>query len=113
MSSIKKRKKKKVVEPPKVSVYESIPDEVKISFGKFYSYSLIYIIFFSLLYPLILMYYLNKIFTIILFILLIILYCYIIFDIRKRIGKYRSIAFVFFIILVFFSISFSVLKLII
>ena len=60
MSSIKKRKKKKVVEPPKVSVYESIPDEVKISFGKFYSYSLIYIVFFSLLYPLILMYYLNS-----------------------------------------------------
>ena len=62
MSSIKKKKKRKLVESPKVSMYDSIPDDIKISFGKFYTYSLFYIVFFGILYPFILMYYLNKIF---------------------------------------------------
>ena len=61
MSSIKKRKKKKLVEPPKVSMYETVPDDIKMLFGKFYAYSLLYIIFFGILFPWILMYYLNNV----------------------------------------------------
>ena len=65
MSSIKKRKKKKLVEPPKVSMYDTVPEDIKMLFGKFYAYSSLYILFFGILYPFFLMYYLNKIFTIV------------------------------------------------
>ena len=40
MSSIKKKKQKKV-KIPKMSLYESIPDDIKMLFGKFYAYSLL------------------------------------------------------------------------
>lgn len=113
MSSIKKRKKKKLVEPPKVSMYETVPDDIKMLFGKFYSYSMLYIIFFGILFPFFLMYYLNKIFSICLFIGLILLYGVIIYDIRKKIGKYKSNVFILFIILVLFTLSFSIIKFII
>ena len=112
MSSIKKKKKRRLVEPPKVSMYDSVPDDIKILFGKFYTYSLIYIIFFGLLYPLILMYYLNKIFTVIMFIVLFLLYGYIVYDIKKKTGKYKSNIFILLIILVLFSFSFSILRLV-
>ena len=112
MSSIKK-KKKKVVNTPKVSLYESIPDDVKMAFGKFYAYSLLYILFFGILYPWIIMYYLNKIFTVILFIVLVVLYGYIIYDIRKKTDKYTSNLFYFLIVLVFISVSISIVRLVI
>lgn len=112
MSSIKKKKKKKI-ETPKVSLYDSIPDDVKMSFGKFYAYSLLYIIFFGILYPWILMYYLNKIFTIILFVVLVALYVYIIYDIKKRTDKYTSNLFYLLIVLVFISVSISIVRLVI
>lgn len=113
MSSIKRKKKKKLVEPPRVSMYDAVPDDIKMLFGKFYVYSLLYLIFFGILYPFFLMYYLNKIFTIIIFILLIVLYIFIIVDIKKKIGKYKSNVFIIFIILVLFSISFSIVRFVI
>lgn len=112
MSSIKKKKKKKI-EPPKVSLYDSIPDDVKMAFGKFYAYSFLYIVFFGILYPWILLYYLNKIFTIILFIILVALYIYIIYDIKKRTDKYTSNLFYLLILLVFIAVSISIVRLII
>lgn len=112
MSSIKKRKKKKVVEPPKMSMYDSIPDDIKISFGKFYVYSMLYVLFFGLLYPYVIMFYLNKIFTVILFILLILLYGYIVYDTKKKTGKFISTMFFFLIMLVVLSISLSIIKLV-
>ena len=112
MSSIKK-KKKKGVETPNVTMYQSIPEDVKISFGKFYAYSLIYILFFGILYPWFLMYYLNTVFTIIVFIVLIILYGLMIYDIKKKTGKFISTMFFILIVLVLVSISFSIIKLII
>lgn len=112
MSSIKKKKKRRLVEPPKVSMYESVPDDIKVLFGKFYTYSFVYIIFFGILYPLIFMYYLNKVFTIIMFIVLVLLYGYIVYDIKKKTGKYKSNIFIVFIILVLFSVSFSILRLV-
>ena len=114
MSSIKKnKKKKKVAEIPRVNMYETVPAEVKVYFGKFYVYSLIYILFFGVLYPWILMYYLNKIFTIFLFIGLVLLYGYIIYDIKKKTGKYISNWFFFLIILVIIAVSISVVRLVI
>ena len=113
MSSINKKKKKKLVEPPRVSMYDTVPDDIKMLFGKFYAYSLLYLVFFGILYPFILMYYLNKIFTIIMFIILIVLYIFIIIDIKKKIDKYKSNVFILFIILVLFAISFSIVRFII
>ncbi len=110
MSSISKKKKKNI-EVPKVTLNQSIPDDIKILFGKFYVYSLIYIVFFGILYPLVLIYYLNIIFTIIMFIVLILLYGYMIYDIKKKTGKYISNMFFFLIILVLLSLSFSIIKL--
>lgn len=112
MSSIKKKKKRKT-EVPKVSLYDSIPDDIKMSFGKFYAYSLLYIIFFGILYPWILLYYLNKIFTIVLFIILVCLYGYIIYDIKKKTDKYTSNLFYLLIVLVFITISISIVRLVI
>jgi hypothetical protein len=113
MSSIKKRKKKKLVEPPKVSMYDTVPEDIKMLFGKFYAYSSLYILFFGILYPFFLMYYLNKIFTIVLFIMLIGLYGIIIYDVTKKKDKYKSNMFVIFIILVMFAISFSIVRFIV
>jgi hypothetical protein len=113
MSSIKKRKKKKLVEPPKVSMYDTVPEDIKMLFGKFYAYSSLYILFFGILYPFFLMYYLNKIFTIVLFIMLIGLYGIIIYDVTNKKDKYKSNMFVIFIILVMFAISFSIVRFIV
>jgi hypothetical protein len=113
MSSIKKIKKKKVVEPPKVSMYDTVPEDIKMLFGKFYAYSSLYVMFFGILYPFFLMYYLSKIFSILLFIMLIGLYVFIIYDIKKKIGKYKSNMFVLFIMLVLFAISFSIVRFIV
>lgn len=111
MSSIKK-KKKKTVEVPDVTMKQSIPDDIKMLFGKFYAYSLLYVMFFGILYPFILMYYLNIVFTIIMFIGLILLYIYMIIDIKKKTGKYISTMYFFFIFLVVLSISLSIIKLV-
>jgi hypothetical protein len=113
MSSIKKRKKKKLVEPPKVSMYDTVPEDIKMLFGKFYAYSSLYILFFGILYPFFLMYYLNKIFTIVLFIMLLGLYGIIIYDVTNKKDKYKSNMFVIFIILVMFAISFSIVRFIV
>lgn len=110
MSSIKKRKKKKVLTSPKVSMYDTVPEDIKLLFGKFYAYSSLYVLFFGILYPFFLLYYLNKIFTIVLFSVLVLLYAFIIFDIKKKIDKYKSNMFIFFILLVVFAMSFSVVK---
>ena len=112
MSSIKKRKQKKV-KIPKMSLYESIPDEIKMLFGKFYTYSLLYIIFFGILFPWILMYYLNIIFSMVMIVLLVVLYIYMIWDIRKKTNKFTSNLFFLCIVLVCICISISIVRLII
>ena len=111
MSSIKK-KKNKVVETPNVSLQESIPEDIKMLFGKFYAYSLLYILFFAVLYPWFLMYYLNNIFSVVLIIGLCVLYLYIVYDIKKKTNKYISNVFFILILLVFISFSVSIVKLV-
>lgn len=112
MSSIKKNKsKKKNIEIPNVTSFQTVPEEIKVLFGKFYVYSLLYIIFFGILFPWILMYYLNNIFSIIMIFVLIILYVFIVYDIKKKTGKYISNLFFFLIALVVLTVSLSVIKL--
>ena len=112
MSSIKKnKKKKKSVDIPNITSNQAVPEDIKMLFGKFYAYSLLYIIFFGILFPWILMYYLNNVFSIIMIILLVILYGYIVYDIKKKTGKYISNLFFFLIALVALTTSLSVIKL--
>lgn len=114
MSSIKKNKKKtkkKNIEVPDVTMYQSVPEDIKMLFGKFYVYSLLYIVFFGILYPVFLMYYLNNIFSILLIIVLVLLYGYIVYDIKKKTGKYISNIFFFLVALVVLTISLSIIKL--
>lgn len=113
MSSIKRRKKKKIIEPPKVSMYDTVPENIKMLFGKFYAYSFLYVLFFGILYPFFLMYYLNKIFTVVLFVILIILYGLVVYDILKKREKYKSNMFVLCILFVILNISFSLLRFIV
>lgn len=95
-----------------INMYATIPEDIKLYFGKFYLYSLVYIVFFGILYPFFLMYYLNIVFSMIILIILALLYVYIIYDINRRTRKYISNMFFFLIILVILSLSFSFIKLI-
>ena len=95
-----------------INMYATIPEDIKLYFGKFYLYSLVYIVFFGILYPFFLMYYLNIVFSMIILIILALLYVYIIYDINRRTRKYISNMFFFLIILVILSLSFSFINLI-
>lgn len=88
---------------------ENIPIEIRKLFGKFYLFSLIYIIY----YVSYLFFYnkLNKYFMIASNILLLLFYLYMIRDVIKNKKNYNSIAFVFFIGLVISLIVFSMIKL--
>lgn len=112
MSSIKKKKKELKDKIPKVVMDETVPEDIKLIFGKFCTYSFLYVAFFGIIYPFFLMYYLNKIFSIVLILMLVFLYGFIIYDIRKKAGKYRSNSFFFLIMLVILVVSLSVIRLI-
>ena len=111
MSSLKKKKKNIKDKIPKVVMEETVPDDIKMVFGKFCAYSFLYVGFFGIIYPFFLLYYLNKLFSIGLIIVLVIFYGFIIFDTLKKAGKYKSNSFFLLIMLVFLVISLSVIKL--
>ena len=108
----KKSKNKKIVINEEV-VHNQIPDEVKIALGKFYIFSIVYIIFFGGVFPFYLMYNVSIISQILVIILLLGFYIYILFDAFKKKQKYTSTLFVFLIIIVLIVISFSIVKMII
>lgn len=91
-------------------VRKEIPNEIKILFGKFYLFSFIYILFFSIIYPLFLINILTELSSVIIFIFLIIFYIYIILDVKKKKNNYNSSMYVILILLVLTSISFSIIK---
>lgn len=105
-ASNKKMSKKEIM----MQIKKSIPDDIKILFGKFYVFSFFYIIFFFGLYP---FWIVNKVswgFSIVLFIILILFYGYMIRDVLKKKGNFLSTLFVVLILLVVMGISFSVIK---
>ena len=91
-------------------IHKQIPDEVKVALGKFYIFSLIYIIFFGVIFPFYLIYNVSLVSQILVIILLMIFYVYMLVDVFKKKQKFTSTLFVFLIILVFFLISFSIVK---
>lgn len=88
----------------------SVPDDIKIIYGRFVLFSIIYLVFFFIVYPFYLMYRINKVCSILIFIILIIFYVYMIVDVWKKRKTYMADGYVFFIPLVFVGISFSIIK---
>ncbi len=103
-------KKKKSGQAKQNKIKKEIPDEVKILYGRFYVYSLIYIVFFGLIYPFLLVKRLSTLSSIIIFSCLGIFYIYIIRDVLKKKGRFNSTLFALFILIVVISLSFSVIK---
>lgn len=112
MSNISKKKKELKDKIPKVVMDETVPEDIKMVFGKFCAYSFLYVGFFGVIYPFFLMYYLDKLFSIGLIVGLIVFYGFIIFDTLKKAGKYKSNSFFFMVMFVVLVISLSIIRLI-
>ncbi len=112
MSNISKKKKELKDKFPKVVMDETVPEDIKIVFGKFCAYSFLYVGFFGVIYPFFLMYYLDKLFSVGLIVGLIVFYGFIIFDTLKKAGKYKSNSFFFMVMFVVLVISLSIIRLI-
>ena len=88
----------------------NIPYDIKVLFGKFFVFSIVYILLFSLIFPLIIIKYISFIFSIIFISLMLIIYLYMIFDVIKHKNKYNSSNFIILIVLVLTSILYSFIK---
>ena len=91
-------------------MYKGVPDDVKIAFGKFYLFSCLYILFFVVIYPFLLMNHLSDFSNGLVIGFFSIFYLYILRDTKNRIKSFVSN---FYYILMFFvivSISFSIVK---
>ena len=91
-------------------MYKAVPDDIKVVFGKFYTYSYIYLIFFSFIYPFILLGRINDFIAGLVVGFLFVFYIYMIIDAKKKIKTFSSWMFSILIILVFLSMIFSVIK---
>lgn len=107
---MKVKHKKKELEEFKKEMKASIPDEIKVIYGRFFVFSIIYLIFFFIVYPMFLVNKLSKLSSVILFIGLIIFYVYMIIDVWKKKKSYISQGCVILIPIVFIAISFSIVK---
>ena len=87
-----------------------IPDEIKVAFGKFYFFSLLYIIFFLGVYPFILMNHISDFSCGLIIGFLTVFYVYMILDTKKKVKKFVSTYYYVLIFIVLLSISFSVVK---
>lgn len=87
-----------------------IPNEIKVLFGKFYAFSLVYITFFLIINPFMLLKRITDISYLLIILVLGLFYVYMIADVYKKKKGYNSTVYVMFIILVFASISFSIVK---
>lgn len=104
----KKKEKKKITINKKIDT--AIPNEIKILFGKFYVFSIIYIIFFSVLFPFVIMKRISMISSFLIILFLAVFYIYMIVDVYKKKKEYNSTVYMMLIVLVLVSISFSIVK---
>ena len=91
-------------------MYKAIPDEIKVAFGKFYFFSLLYIIFFLGVYPFILINHISDFSCGLIIGFLTVFYVYMILDTKKKVKKFVSTYYYVLIFIVLLSISFSVVK---
>ncbi|MBQ4030270.1 MAG: hypothetical protein II625_00830 [Bacilli bacterium] len=104
----KKEKSKKVINEEVIK--SQIPDEVKIALGKFYIFSMLYLIFFGVVFPFMLIDSISLVSQILAVIFLTGFYVYMLIDVKKKKMKFTSTLFVILTILVFILISFSIVK---
>ena len=93
-------------------INSEIPDNVMNVLGKFYLFSLAYLVFFYGVFPFYLIDLINIYNSIAIIIFLTVFYIYMVFDVRRKREHFVSMLYFFLIFLVFISISFSIIKLI-
>lgn len=91
-------------------MYDAVPNEVKVAFGKFYLFSLIYLIFFFGIYPFLIIGNINDFVSGLVFGFLVVFYIYMIVDTRKRTKTFASTYYYLLIFLVMLAMSFSIVK---
>jgi cytochrome c biogenesis factor len=91
-------------------VNDNIPDEILMLYGKFYFYSVCYVVIFGLLYPLLFIGNISNISLVLSFVIFIGLYAYMIYDVLKKSKGFKSAVFSLFVVLVILAISFSIVK---
>lgn len=94
----------------KKEMIASIPDDIKIIYGKFTIFSIIYLIFFFIIYPFLLVDRISKIGSIMILVLMSLFYVYMIIDVWKKKKTYIADGYVLMIPLVIAAISYSVIK---
>lgn len=105
MTKVKNKQKKKL--------NLEVPEEIRILFGKFYFFSLLYIIFFGIIYPFFLLERISIVSSVMIFICLIMIYLYIINDVRSNKKNFYSNMYFYLMVIVFFVISFSLIRFIV
>ncbi len=105
------KSRKKVKNISRKEMYEEVPNDIKVIYGKFYFYSLIYLIFFLVLFPFVLASRISMFSSGLIVGMLGVFFIYMIVDVIKKSKTYRSIYFYVLILLVVLSISFSIVKL--
>ena len=103
------KKKKEIKKQYKTEV----PDNIKILFGKFYIFSILYLIFFLIIYPFVLIGRFSLLNLIAILIFLGLFYLWIIIDVLKKKKEYSSNTFIILLIGVILAISLSIVKLLI
>lgn len=109
---MKKKESKKKEKPItlKEKINSQIPVEIKKLFGKFYIFSIFYIIFFAGVFPFVFMKHISLVSKILAILFLTVFYIYIIVDVHKKRKTFMSTIYIVLIVAVFLSISFSIVK---
>ena len=106
----KETKEKKNLKQIKEKMNSQVPDEIKLIFGKFYVFSLIYVLFFGIAFPFYVMEHISLVSRIMQIVLLSLFYIYIVIDVKKKRKTFMSTIYIVLIVLVALSISFSIVK---
>ena len=88
----------------------SLPDDIKVLFGKFYLFSFILIIFLSILFPFVIMNRISNISRVMILVVLFLFYVYVIYDVVKKKKGFNSTIFILLITLVLASFVTSIVK---
>jgi hypothetical protein len=88
----------------------SLPDEIKVLFGKFYIFSFILIIFLGILFPFIIMERISSISRVMILVVLFLFYVYVVYDVTKKKKSFNSTIYILLITLVIASFVTSIIK---
>lgn len=93
-------------------VDKSIPDDIRVLYGKFTLYSIIIILFLSVIYSLILINYISLVTAISVLVILFLFYVYMIYDVIKHKKTYSSLLFVILVMTTVLSFGIAIIKLV-